>query len=82
MFDSLSQSPDTMPRAESVSTLDRELDCDNRPLPPARPSSHLSKAPEETPKSIRWVRRILAVLILVCLAMAAWVWAAILHDLP
>jgi len=37
--------------------------------------------PEEVPTSIRWVQRILAVLILLCLALAAWVWAGILHGL-
>ncbi|MGI6416642.1 MAG: hypothetical protein ACOX1P_13305 [Thermoguttaceae bacterium] len=51
--------------------------------PPTRRVSHRGFAKfDETPNPIRWVRRILAVLILLCLAMAAWVWADILHGLP
>ena len=34
------------------------------------------------PTSIRWVRRILVVLILLCLALAGWVWVDIFLGLP
>lgn len=82
MFDSFSQSPETqtLSRNDSVSTLDG--DSVVRRSSSVQSTSYRSKAPKETPKSIRWVRRVLAVLILLCLAMAAWVWAVILHDLP
>lgn len=37
---------------------------------------------EATPKQIRWVGRVLALLVILCLVLAAWVWTGILHGLP
>jgi hypothetical protein len=35
-----------------------------------------------TPRQIRWMGRLLVVLVVLCLILAAWVWAGILHGLP
>ena len=34
------------------------------------------------PKQLRWVGRILALLVVACLLLAAWVWSEILRGLP
>lgn len=84
MFDSYNQSPEmqSLSHGDSVSTLDGESGSNSRLTPADRTSRYRSRASKETPRSIRWVRRILTALILLCLGMAAWVWAVILHDLP
>jgi hypothetical protein len=37
---------------------------------------------DATPKQIRWVGRVLAILVILCLILAAWVWTGILHGVP
>ena len=34
-----------------------------------------------TPRQIRWMGRLLVVLVILCLILAAWVWSGILHGL-
>jgi hypothetical protein len=42
----------------------------------------LESSRDSTPKQIRWVGRVLAILVILCLILAAWVWTGILHGLP
>lgn len=43
---------------------------------------HISSAHNDTPTPIRWMRGILVLLVILCLALAVWVWADILHGIP
>ena len=42
----------------------------------------LASNADVTPKQIRWMGRLLIVLVILCLILAAWVWAGILQGLP
>ena len=35
-----------------------------------------------TPRQIQWVGRVMALLVILCFILAAWVWAGILCDVP
>lgn len=80
-FSPTSKTPDPT-TDETASTLDGDFHNTSSPSSTTRISKPVFARSGETPNSIRWVRRILAILILLCLAMAVWVWADILHGLP
>ena len=79
MYDFVSQSTETQdPHCNtSVSTFKSDGTSPREMIEPVRKKARS----DNVPTSVRWVRRILAILILLCLAMAAWVWAGILHGL-